>query len=182
MCSRPFGNIEEHDECIIAAWNDTVAPGDTIYHLGDFAYRTHSKRIRQIFDRLHGEKHLILGNHDHKYGATPHPTQALPWASQSQLTEVVVDGQTLVLCHYALRSWRNMRRGAIQLFGHSHGRMPGTRQSTDVGVDVMGYVPVTLPEIKSRLAMLPALDFREGTDAVDQLEKNDPTQDTGYGR
>tara|TARA_R110002124_G_scaffold133942_2_gene296444 strand:- start:5153 stop:5380 length:228 start_codon:yes stop_codon:yes gene_type:complete len=75
-----------------------------------------------------------------------------------------------------------MRRGAIQLFGHSHGRMPGTRQCIDVGVDVMGYVPVTLPEIKSRLAMLPALDFREGTDAVDQLEKNDPTQDTGYGR
>jgi calcineurin-like phosphoesterase family protein len=42
------------------------------------------------------------------------------------------------------------------LYGHSHGRLPGTRTSLDVGVDCWSYLPVTLDEIRDRLATLPA--------------------------
>ena len=45
-----------------------------------------------------------------------------------------------------------MHRGDIHLFGHSHGSLPGTATSTDVGVDCFGYRPVTLDEIRVRLA------------------------------
>jgi calcineurin-like phosphoesterase family protein len=112
--------------------------------------------------QLNGTKRLVVGNHDFKG-----PTLQLGWASIDQLTETVVDGQTLVLCHYSLRVWRNMRRGALMLYGHSHGNLPGNRQSMDVGVDCTGYAPLSLPQIRSMLARLPSLEFRAGTDETD---------------
>lgn len=159
MCGRPYADIDEHDRGLVDAWNAVVQPGDEVWHLGDFAYRAKPQRVWQLFDQLNGSKHLVKGNHDFKG-----PTLQLPWASVHELTETTVDGQVLVLCHYALRTWRNIRRGAIHLFGHSHGNMPGSRQSMDVGVDSTGYAPVTLPQIRSMLAQLPELEFRSDSD------------------
>jgi calcineurin-like phosphoesterase family protein len=159
MCSRPFDDIESHDRALIDSWNAIVTPGDTVYHLGDFAYRCGPQQTRRIFDQLHGEKHLVRGNHDFK-----NETPRLGWASIHDLTEVTVDGTTFVLSHYGLRTWRNMRRGAVQLYGHSHGRLPGTSQCLDVGVDPMGYTPVCVDTIRARLADLPELVFLDGTD------------------
>jgi len=75
-----------------------------------------------------------------------------------------------VLSHYSMRSWNGMRRGAVQLYGHSHGRLPGTNQCVDVGVDVWDFRPVSFPEIRQRLADLPPLVFEDGTDEVEGLE------------
>ena len=36
-CDRPFNNVEEMDEYLISAWNETVQANDDIYILGDFA-------------------------------------------------------------------------------------------------------------------------------------------------
>lgn len=159
MCGRPYSSIAEHDRGLIDAWNAVVSESDTVWHLGDFAYRARPDRVHWIFGQLNGTKRLILGNHDHKG-----PAKELAWASIHELTEVVVDGQVLVLCHYSLRVWRNMRRGALMLYGHSHGNLPGNRQSMDVGVDCTGYTPITLPQIRSMLEHLPPLEFRTGTD------------------
>jgi len=60
---RPFASIEEHDEVLVRNWNETVAPDDEIFHLGDFAYKCHPKRMAEIFARLNGRKHLVVGNH-----------------------------------------------------------------------------------------------------------------------
>jgi calcineurin-like phosphoesterase family protein len=49
------------DEAIIARWNERAAPGDLVYHLGDFAVDDHGVYL----PHLKGEKRLILGNHDH---------------------------------------------------------------------------------------------------------------------
>ncbi|AEQ52657.1 metallophosphoesterase family protein [Pelagibacterium halotolerans] len=141
MCRRPFESIEEHDQALTDNWNSVVGPDDTVWHLGDFAYRCSPQRTREIFGELNGVKHLVTGNHDFK-----NETRKLPWASPTELTEVNLGGQIYVLCHYGLRSWRNMRRGSIQLFGHSHGRLPDTSQCIDVGVDNFDYRPVSLPK------------------------------------
>lgn len=159
MCGRPYADIDEHDWALVEAWNAVVQPSDTVWHLGDFAYRAKPQRVHWLFGQLNGTKHLILGNHDFKG-----PTRELGWASIHELTETVVDGQVLVLCHYALRVWRNMRRGALMLYGHSHGNLPGNRQSMDVGVDCTGYTPVMLPQIRSMLERLPPLEFRSDSD------------------
>ncbi|MBX9830230.1 MAG: metallophosphoesterase [Xanthobacteraceae bacterium] len=149
FCNRPWPDVDAMNEALIDGWNAVVRPDDVVYHLGDFAHRIKSSKLKWMFSRLNGTKHLIPGNHDHE------DTLALGWKSISPLTEIVVEGQRLVLCHYALRVWNGQRRGAINLFGHSHGRLPGTSLSTDIGVDCWGYTPVTLAEIRQRLVTQP---------------------------
>lgn len=148
---RPFATIEAHDEGLIARWNAAVSPGDTVWHLGDFCYRCPEAKAREIFSRLNGRKFLVRGNHD-KVGSR------LPWDGPVvDVAHVQVpnsDGSTTgcFLSHYAHRVWPRMHRGDIHLFGHSHGTLPGTAASTDVGVDCFGFRPVTLDEIRIRLA------------------------------
>jgi calcineurin-like phosphoesterase family protein len=150
MSARPFVTVEEMDQAMIANWNAAVAKGDNVWHVGDFAHRIDAKRKRAIFSRLNGSKHLVPGNHDDA------DTLSLPWASIGQIRQIVVDGQKLVLCHYALRTWPASRRGAIHLYGHSHGTLPGNHQSLDVGVDCWDFRPVTLAEIKEVLEREPS--------------------------
>jgi len=145
-CKRPFASIGEHDELVVEAWNATVAPGDTVYHLGDFALGP-AEAAERIFRRLNGRKCLVAGNHDKR-------SRRLPWAEQHDgIREVSVESRHLVLCHYPLRSWTRAFRGSLHLFGHTHGKLPGTTQSADVGVDVWGYRPVSLGQVIDAMAL-----------------------------
>jgi len=153
LCNRPFSSVSEMDECMIANWNAIVRPSDTVWHVGDFAYRCDSRRIHAIFDRLHGQKHLVIGNHDTE------EVCKLPWTtSPTQFSSLTVEGNRIVLSHYGMRVWPLQNRGAIQLYGHSHGRLTGTSRSLDVGVDCWQFMPVDLPQIRARLAELPEID------------------------
>jgi calcineurin-like phosphoesterase family protein len=146
LCKRPFRSVEEMDEAMIAAWNAVVGPDDDVWHLGDFAYRIKPGRLTWIFARLQGRKHVVPGNHDHD------ETFALPRSSPPrQIAEVTVEGRRIVLCHYAMRTWPGQHKGALHLYGHSHGKLPGTPQSTDVGVDCWGFQPIRLDQIRARL-------------------------------
>jgi hypothetical protein len=69
---RVFASIQDHDETLVARWNAVVRPEDTVWHLGDFAYRCSEAYARSIFSRLNGRKYLVRGNHD-RLGAR------LPW-------------------------------------------------------------------------------------------------------
>lgn len=150
-CRRPFASVEEMDEGLIANWNAVVRPHDDVWHLGDFAREAPAARIGEIFSRLNGHKRLVIGNHDH------YATRSLRWAERpSPLAETTIDGKRVVMCHYGKRVWPGMGRGAIALYGHSHGRLPGSSQSLDVGVDCWRYAPVGMEDICRRLATLPA--------------------------
>ena len=164
-CSRPFANVDEMDRTLIDNWNEVVRPSDTVWCLGDFAYhRADPRTLRRLFSQLRGSKHLIAGNHDGK------AVRDLGWSSVRDYAEIAVDKTRVVLSHYSMRSWNAMRHGAVQLYGHSHGALPGTRQCLDVGVDAWGFRPVTWLEIRARLATMPPLQFGDDTDAVAGLE------------
>lgn len=158
MCGRPFSDVREMNEAMVASWNAVVRRDDTVIHLGDFAHKAEPARLEKLFARLHGKKHLIRGNHD---GAA---TQALGWESQRDIAFASVDSQNLVLCHYAMRTWPKIRKGALQLYGHSHGRLPGNTQSADIGVDVLGFTPLRLRQIQEYLATLPLMVDPEARD------------------
>lgn len=51
------------NEALIANWNATVAPDDTVYHLGDFGLGDKAT-WKPILERLNGYKVLIVGNHE----------------------------------------------------------------------------------------------------------------------
>ena len=61
--NRPFENTEHMDRELIKRWNETVAPEDTVYLLGDFGADGCEE---QILAQLSGKKILLKGNHDTK--------------------------------------------------------------------------------------------------------------------
>lgn len=147
---RGYKTVEDMDRGLVANWNNVVAPGDEIFHLGDFAYKSFPERTRAIFAALNGIKHLVMGNHD----VDNEVVLGLPWASPPAHRRFLRIGQQkIVLDHYAGRTWAGSFRGAIQLFGHSHGRMPANSQSCDVGLDAWAGEPVGLDDITAYLAL-----------------------------
>lgn len=148
LARRPFASVEEMDEEMVRRWNAVVAPGDMVYHLGDFSFADHTPYL----SRLKGQKRLILGNHDHSNRVKA----AKGWATVDSLLHVTVEDVPLVLCHYGLRVWNRAHYGALHFYGHSHGSLPGDRQSCDVGVDCWSFAPVGLSEIRDRLDSHPA--------------------------
>ncbi len=142
---------------MIANWNAVVRHDDDVWHLGDFALGADAKHVRSVFHRLNGIKRLVVGNHDRQ------ATLDLPWAAKpAHMATTSIDGVRVVMCHYGLRVWPGMRRKAISLYGHSHGRLPGASMSLDVGVDCWGFTPVCLDDFKRRMRTLPDANDPEG--------------------
>lgn len=139
---RPFTSVAEMDAALIERWNAVVGPEDVVWHLGDVARRPAD--VPALLDRLHGTKHLLRGNNDPDATLT-----AAGWASTGDYAEIVVDGRALVLCHYPFRSWNGQHKGALNLHGHSHGRLKPMPRQFDVGVDVHEFAPVALERLLS---------------------------------
>ena len=140
---RPFATVTEMDATLIARWNAVVGRDDEVWHLGDVARRPGD--VPGLLERLNGRKHLIRGNND------PDATVAAAgWASAADYAEIDVDGRKLVLCHYPFRSWNGQHRGAINLHGHSHGRLKPMLRQFDVGVDPNGFSPTELGRLVAR--------------------------------
>jgi calcineurin-like phosphoesterase family protein len=60
--ARGFNSIEEHDNYIIASWNEIVKKHDTVYLIGDI---THEKpQFYNLLNQLKGHKKVVLGNHE----------------------------------------------------------------------------------------------------------------------
>jgi calcineurin-like phosphoesterase family protein len=139
---RPFNSVAEMDAALIAGWNAVVGEDDVVWHLGDVARRPAD--VPALLARLHGTKHLLRGNND-----PPATGEAEGWASVGDYAELVEDGHSLVLCHYPFRSWNGQHRRVINLHGHSHGKLKPMLRQFDVGVDVHGFAPITLPRLLS---------------------------------
>jgi calcineurin-like phosphoesterase family protein len=163
---RPFSSITEMDRVMIDRWNSEVEPEDELWHLGDFAVRQSPERVASLLKVLNGRKHLVVGNNDDAA-----VTNCDGWQSVQPYAEVTVDGTRLVLCHYPFRTWRDMSKGAINLHGHSHGRLKPLPHQFDVGVDVRDFQPVRLAEIIGK-TRVPALDQTNiiGVDSTDESE------------
>lgn len=145
--TRPFKTVEEMDEALIANWNQRVKRNDRIYIVGDFSFYG-AKETEVILRRLNGQKHLVLGNHDRFASNSDIPKY---FKSISQIKEIRVDRQRIVMCHYAMLTWNTAHYGTWQLFGHSHGSLQiKDRLQMDVGVDaVPNLSPISFEEIKA---------------------------------
>ncbi|MCW8060714.1 metallophosphoesterase family protein [Agrobacterium tumefaciens] len=141
---RPFPNMAEHDAALIQTWNDVIGEDDDVWHLGDFM-SVRGGDCDDLLVRLHGRKHLIVGNNDPET-----TTSASHWTSVQHYRELEVDGLHLILCHYAFRTWNKMGKKSINLHGHSHGKLKPLPRQFDVGVDAQRLRPVTLAQIISK--------------------------------
>jgi calcineurin-like phosphoesterase family protein len=139
---RPFASVHDMDEAMIQRWNESVGPADEVWHLGDFAVRRSAAEVTRILAALHGNVHLIAGNND-----GPETVALRGFASVHHYVELEMEGVQLVLCHYPFRSWNRMARGAINLHGHSHGRLKRVPRQLDVGVDAWDFRPISLAKV-----------------------------------
>ena len=65
------------------------------------------------------------------------------------------ENHRVTLCHYGMEVWNHSHAGAILLYGHSHGTLPGHSQRLDVGMDCWGFTPVRFDDVLKRLETLP---------------------------
>jgi calcineurin-like phosphoesterase family protein len=143
---RPFASVAAMDAAMTERWNHTVGPDDEVWHLGDFALRTSAMAAGALLRSLNGRKHLVTGNND------PPDIAALPeWTSVQAYAEISVHTYRLVLCHYAFRTWNGMAKGALNLHGHSHGRLKPLPRQTDVGVDAWDFRPIAVQQVRGAL-------------------------------
>lgn len=140
------------NETLIRNWNAAVAPEDTVWHLGDFAFCTEDQFVT-LLGRLNGRKNVILGNHDKTIVrsqrillAEGHLQSVQHYAELRSDTHPMI-----VLLHYGMRVWNKSHHGSIMLYGHSHGSLPPWGKSVDVGIDSKEvspeYRPYSLTEI-----------------------------------
>lgn len=148
--SSRWKTTQEMDEGLIEAWNSRVGRKDFVFHLGDFFWRSADEAL-EILRRLNGHIFLVPGNHDST--ATREKVRK-KFLAVSPIMEKTIEGQPLVLCHYAMRTWNRAHHGAWQLFGHSHGSMTdlGDSPQMDVGVDTRpDFAPYLFAEIRELL-------------------------------
>lgn len=142
--NRPFKDINHMDESIITNHNEIVSKNDDFYFLGDFSFN--DLKTEEYLKRLNGNKFFIKGNHDRrdtiklyqKYGTY-----------LGELTQIRVNGQDIILCHYAMKVWNKCHRGSWQLYGHSHGSLPDDKNSLsfDCGTNCHNYYPLEFNDV-----------------------------------
>lgn len=142
LTKRPFKDVQEMDETLIKNWNAVVSPADTVYVLGDFAYRLR-KRLHDYTSALNGTRHLILGNHDR----LPRVEYERNFHSVQSYLELDIGKNFIVLFHYPILSWNRRARGSWHLYGHVHtaGQMPpiADQRTCNVSTDVHNFTPVS---------------------------------------
>ncbi len=147
FCRRPFSDVVEMNEAMIERWNARVGERDLVYHLGDLAWGDWGP----LLDRLNGDIILVMGGHDKK----SQKKFAGRFLHSADLMDIVIEGYTIVLCHYCLRVWNKSHFDSWHLFGHSHGSLPALGKSLDVGVDAHDFSPWSWEEVKDYMADRP---------------------------
>ena len=161
--SRPFKTIEEHDEAIIRLWNEKVDVDDDVWILGDISWYGAMKTI-ELYNRLNGTKHLVVGNHDKKLLRNPDVRKLFVEIvdyKEIQLSEKL----GIVLSHYPIPCFNHHYYGWYHLYGHVHTGFewnmmqrvkyemealydkPCNMFNVGCMVPYMGFTPQTLEEI-----------------------------------
>ncbi len=141
---RPWATVEGMNYALVQRWNARVKnESDDVWFLGDFGFHAPTKPgtddLGELFWRLRGRKHLVVGNHDEKN----QQVLRLPWESVERLVMVKHQGTRAVLCHYPLESWNGMHYGTLHFHGHCHGTLRRlVPHRFDVGVESFPDGPI----------------------------------------
>lgn len=133
--ARPFATIEEHDAELVRRWNETVGKKDTVWHLGDVLFGSHSF---SILPHLNGVKKLVMGNHDN------YPTARYLENFNSVHAGAEVRG--CLLTHIPIHE-SQFRRYRANIHGHLHSRTLGDPRYICVSAEQTDLRPVSIDEL-----------------------------------
>lgn len=162
------------NEMLVKNWNDTVAPNDTVFHLGDVALGPIRDSLEHI-RRLNGDIRLVIGNHDRNFrlGKRSGGLEPEEWDAEymdygfytvAESHNMMIGGlHPVMLSHFPYdgdshgedrhAAARLLDEGVPLIHGHTHSTddplsfsAKGTPQ-IHVGVDAWGYRPVSEAEV-----------------------------------
>lgn len=145
-CDRPFRNADEMNGALVGNILETVKQTDTLYVLGDFAFRPEVFAAYAALIESQCAVVWVHGNHDPKQRRDP------------LATDFKHAKHHFYACHYPWATWRP---NTVMLHGHCHGSevaLPSdSRQQWryDVGVDTewdgRRYYPVPIEAVLARM-------------------------------
>lgn len=162
--ARGYNSVAEHDDGLTNKVNEIVRPNDILLFLGDFCLNTTMEQFDAYLDKFNCQNIMMLwGNHNNPHEKNvyrkivgsdkeEYPVKYKNVTFLGHYAEVILNGQYIVLFHYPISVWNEMRNGAWCLCGHSHNSFPQTQVNNlygkilDVGWDGHGK-PWSIPEI-----------------------------------
>ena len=141
---RPFVDLEEQREILIANWNSVVAPDDIVYMLGDFTLTRKKDLIKSIVDRLNGKIVLVMGNHD-----TLKPKDYIELGFVTAIRKPIMVEPNVILMHEPPKK-EDIIPGVRYIFGHVHSKRCDADSSPwcyCVSVERIRYKPVELERV-----------------------------------
>ena len=167
--TRGYNSSFEHDEGLILNWNKKAGASTIGFLLGDTIFgHMADERLISLFNRLDfKELYVLPGNHQAGYKQLLERVQdniLLPAASEYKQVhfvpnylEAVVNGQTIIMNHYAQATWNGQHKGAWHLHSHSHGNLYKSElgkllyksKTMDVGVEVCSE-PISFAELRAK--------------------------------
>lgn len=151
-CSRPFPDVHQMDRELMKRWNDTIAPGDLVYYLGDLCFKSKKQEVVDLLKQLNGTVILLKGNHDQKTTRKAVET----WHEDLPLE---IGQFKCILAHRPLYptyievperdrkiNLERMERYSKYSFvisGHVHEKRLWTGKSLNVGVDQHDFYPIS---------------------------------------
>lgn len=136
---RPWDNIEEMDEALVANWNKVVEPKDRVYHLGDVVI---NRRHLKTLERLNGRLCLIKGNHDIFKLA-----DYTPYFDDIRAYNVVKHNDMKVIMSHIPVHPDQLGRFEINIHGHLHQNKIDDKRYINVSVEQIDYTPKLLQDI-----------------------------------
>lgn len=170
---RGFQNLQDHDEVLVERWNKTLLSDSIIFMLGDIMFGENGgKRLPELLNKLNFKTmYLMPGNHHAGWrqvfeGMEGHIFYPIDGSDTKRVIfcpnylEVFINGQAVVMSHYALISWNGQGGGSYMIHGHSHSTLYGTEMGNllykariiDVGVENCPY-PISFGQVKQKFAV-----------------------------
>jgi calcineurin-like phosphoesterase family protein len=184
--SRGFSTIQEYNNTITRNWNTKVTNDDVVFMLGDLVLGA-GKESRAVYENLlnilnYKILYVMMGNHgagfhqifkEHEEAHHIDKNYRLPIFSLAReiyfipnYYEIFVNEQFIVLCHYPILSWNNIRHGSWMLFGHCHNNLEKTdwvknnylnTKCMDVGFEAV-KAPISFSEVKEIMDKRPIIE------------------------
>ncbi len=158
FCDRPYKDLQEMEEGLIANYNSILGPDDLCIWTGD-AFFCNRSRAKEIMNKLNGYKILVKGNHDMK---TKHMLE-MGFSMVVEQMNIMVAGVKTKLCHYPhlLTEHQGDKPDRYQerrpkynqsealIHGHIHENIKLHKNCVHVGVDGWNMFPARYEEVEA---------------------------------
>lgn len=140
--NRPYVNVQQMNEHLVANFNEYVGENDISIWVGDVGFKGDGF-INELLDQCNGYKILVVGNHDFDSGKV----RNLKFDEIHLLYTISTPEVDLVFTHYPMR---NIKLPWFNLHGHLHAYPVSTTGHIlhhNINCELHEYRPVELTEL-----------------------------------